>query len=66
MLWMLFESMVLPYRNLFMVGPNKPRGLMANGMSCILELYRSSIISSPDMVMPVSRHGRALLVARPL
>jgi len=38
MLWMLSESMVLPYRNLFMVGPNKPSGLMANGMSCILEL----------------------------
>ena len=38
MLWMLFESMVLPYKNLFMVGPNKPSGLMANGMSCILEL----------------------------
>eukprot|EP00984_Skeletonema_dohrnii_P004318 scaffold1529_cov67-Skeletonema_dohrnii-CCMP3373.AAC.1 len=24
--------MVLPYRNLFMVGPNKPSGLMANGL----------------------------------
>ena len=28
----------LPYENLFMVGTNSPRGLMAKGMNCILEL----------------------------
>ena len=28
----------VPYSNAFMVGPKSPRGLTANGMSCIFEL----------------------------
>ena len=28
----------VPYSNAFMVDPKSPRGLIANGMSCIFEL----------------------------
>jgi len=34
-LWMLGDSMVVPNKNLFMVGPNSPRGVIAKGMRCI-------------------------------
>ena len=28
----------VPYSNAFIVGPKSPRGLIANGISCIFEL----------------------------
>ena len=28
----------VPYRNLFMMGPNMPLGVMAKGISCLLDL----------------------------
>jgi len=28
----------VPYKNLFMMGPNMPLGVMAKGISCLLDL----------------------------
>ena len=28
----------VPYKNLFMIGPNMPLGVMAKGISCLLDL----------------------------
>jgi hypothetical protein len=55
----------VPYRNEFIVGPNRPNGLIANGMSCFLELYSSPMIWSPDSVIPVLEHVLALFVLFP-
>ena len=65
-LWKLVDWMVFPNKNLFMVGPNSPRGLIAKGRSCCFEAKSSRMISSPEMVMPVAWHVRALLIAMPL
>ena len=47
-LWMLVDSMVFTNKNLFMVGPNSPRGLIAKGSSCCFESKSSPMISSPE------------------
>ena len=31
-------------------GPKSPFGLIAKGISCLLDLYNASVISSPDRV----------------
>ena len=33
-----------------MIGPKSPLGLIAKGISCLLDLYSASVISSPERV----------------
>lgn len=33
-----------------MIGPKSPLGLIAKGISCLLDLYNASVISSPERV----------------